>query len=730
MRSCAAKGIGTTTLAICLLTPLGPDSAWAQGQCASGQYTYTFTNFCPFPVWVGQTAAASNEHSYPPQNGNWALAARCTANAACVSGTCDQGSGQCTCSTSSDCSGTATCLADGKCSTAATFCMPQTWDSGTFWPRTGCTAVGTTGLNCSTGQCTPAGATTGLLDCGVGLTSPTNPVTQFEVTSTSANANYDVSIVAGANVETNVTPVGGSYLLPGVPAGENAIACYSAGCSTDLNSTCPTNLQVKLGNTVVGCLDTCTQCQRTSPTGSTPNAQIYSALKCDKTITADFSKNTPATTTTCTGTSGGLPTYQDLYCVQNFGEKIGNAQASSNQGTDTAFSQADCFPDKTFIIPTFSPAYIPPAGAGVCLYASPPQSDIPGFNDYGWFDFAAQKALNCRDFVDGTACGGYLTGHLDKLPDGTEKYATYPSALGYSCQTVAYQDLQSRSQTAHLCLPSTTSGLGLCTFDSLGQQALYTGVGGVFNAAWLQAGVQAGKGSIPYYQTFKAACGAAYTWQYDDASSGFGCNPAAVPNGGEVFSGFNITLCGSLASTGVGGLPPVTGIPFTGSGTAERVGAGRNGRVEVSGRFWLPVPTQLDLTTLTLTDLLNEVGGAGELTERNHAVAGVREGGDRYLPITLHAHKGSNATGALYQTLPWERPSVKVEIENRDPISGLMEFSVVADDVSIDKPTECRGADEPTTQLATSFDLKFGSRQVNVGAVLPWQCLGKELRTP
>jgi len=210
MRIRATATISATLLAIVAMMDLGMGNAMAQAQCASNQYTYTFTNYCPYPVWVAQSADASNLQSYPPQGGNWALAAQCTTNGACTSGTCDRNSGQCTCSTSSDCSGGATCQANGRCSTTDTFCMPQTWTSGTFWPRTNCSVVDSTHLDCGTGQCTASGASHGRLDCGVGITSPSNPATQLEVTSIPATTNYDVSLVAGANVEMKVSPVGGS----------------------------------------------------------------------------------------------------------------------------------------------------------------------------------------------------------------------------------------------------------------------------------------------------------------------------------------------------------------------------------------------------------------------------------------------------------------------------------------------------------------------------------------
>lgn len=524
-------------LVLSLTVLAGP--AAAQSTCGTGQYTYTFTNYCSVPIWIGQTAAASNSQSYPPQYpeaGNWTLAPACTSqNAAQVCGsgqTCTNG--QCTCKTDADCPGSAPCVS-GLCSTSNLFCLPQTWTSGTFRPRTGCSVPSTGNLNCATGQCTPAKATNGLLDCGVGITSPTNPVTQFEVTSTAATVNYDVSIVAGYNVETQATTLGGSWVPPGV-ASTDPQACLSAGCTSDLNSTCPSNLQVTSGG-VSGCLDPCTQCQRTAPNGSTPNATIYAALMCASAITT----GSPATTTLCNGNTGGAPTYQDMYCAQNFADTTANTQASSNQGTPTAFAQSDCFPGTTFVIPTYPSGYAPPSGQGVCLYTTPPQSTIPGFNDYGWSDFPSGTTKNCSTLADGTACGGYLTGQADQGGTGY-----YTNAMGYTCRTVTYPISQSQTQAAHLCLPPTTSGLGTCTFDTLNQKPLYSGVGGVTNASWLTAGLQAGGGTTPYYSTFRAACGQAYAWQYDDAASGFACSSPAL-SGGNTLSGFAVTFCGSAA---------------------------------------------------------------------------------------------------------------------------------------------------------------------------------------
>src|SRR5262249_8010875 len=149
------------------------------------------------------------------------------------------------------------------------------------------------------------------------------------------------------------------------------------------------------GGAVVGCLDPCTRCQRPDPPA---------ALHCTDTV---------ADTWSCNEKSGHV-TYLDLYCAKNVAD--GTAQASPNQGTPTAFSQGDCAPVTQFVTPTFTGGYTLPAGQGVCLYTEPPQSTIPHFNDYGWFDEVLHAQQNCggmqpsyAPLPDGTPCGGYRT---------------------------------------------------------------------------------------------------------------------------------------------------------------------------------------------------------------------------------------------------------------------------------------------------------------------------------
>jgi hypothetical protein len=463
-----------------LWTLAGAAGAQAQTQCNAGtQYTYTFTSYCPYPVWIGQHSTTAPT-SYPPTSGNWALASVCTSNSQCSSGTCSNG--QCTCQSSTDCPGGAACQ-NNLCATSATFCMPQSWVSGTFWPRTGCT-LSNGNLSCQTGQC----GSPGMLDCGVGNNggSPQNPVTQLEVTTNPGTANYDVSINAGYNVEMKVTTVGGS---------QNGGACAFAGCTSDLNATCPASLQLTSSGTVVGCLDPCTQCVRSSPSG----------LSCGTAIAG-------ASGTDCNGNPINSVTYQDMYCAKNMAD--GNAQASSNQGTPTCFADVDCPAGSTCYFTGFPQAFQPPAGAGVCIDPNNP-------------NYANAKAT-CGPTTVGQACGGYIFNYQGQ------------NALGYTCQPVTYQS-GGQQLTAYTCLPPTISGLGQCqppNPNTGGPTQLYTGGGGLFNAAWITAGKQAGGGTTPYYEIFKQACPEAYTWQYDDAASGFGCSS---------MTGFDVTFCGSLA---------------------------------------------------------------------------------------------------------------------------------------------------------------------------------------
>jgi hypothetical protein len=572
--------------------------------------------------------------------------------------------------------------------------MPQCWSSGVFWPRTGC-VLDNGALNCSTGQCggDTATLTGGRLDCGsVGSSppqqGPTPPVALFEPTTTETVANYDVSLNNGYNVEMKVTAVGGSGSL-----------CTYAGCLGDLNTagqstSCPANLVFKdpRGGSSGGCyqpLDACLSDGAGNPV--TPPA----GLNCNSAITTDALGHAPASTTMCNGVAGGPVTYLDMYEAKNTADSVANnKQATGNGGTPTAFSLADCLPGTEFTSSFVASgscstsadckagqtckagtcAVVPPPGMGVCLQF------VSGILVPNW---------GCSASNIGASCGQY---------NGSPT-----NGLGYTCQAVTYS-----GGTAYPCVPPTLSGLGACNTST----DFYPGVGGVFNPSWVQAGIQAGGGTTPYYQTFKSACPAAYTWQYDDVSGGRACTFSGQPA-----EGFNIDFCASLLLAGGGGPSAIT----EASGKAQNVGTSK-GNVTLSGRFTLAGGFLLDRATLTLGQLLDEVGGAGELAKG--------AGGSRLLPVTLQARSGSKPTEATYQTPSGVSPSVRVDVKSREPLIGLWEFSIKVDHATISSPTRCGGGSPATTRLATSFALKTTSDEVAVGATLPWQCRGSELKTP
>ncbi|KAL5071987.1 hypothetical protein RYX36_022874 [Vicia faba] len=117
---------------------------------------------------------------------------------------------------------------------------PSGW-SGRFWARTGCKFDGAGNGQCTTGNC-PGG-----LNC---IGGGTPPVTLAEFTIGSAGNGgkdfYDVSLVDGYNVGVGIWANGGT--------GD----CQYAGCVTDLNRNCPTELRVSGGaGSVVACKSAC-----------------------------------------------------------------------------------------------------------------------------------------------------------------------------------------------------------------------------------------------------------------------------------------------------------------------------------------------------------------------------------------------------------------------------------------------------------------------------------------
>ncbi|KAK9128582.1 hypothetical protein Syun_017379 [Stephania yunnanensis] len=115
---------------------------------------------------------------------------------------------------------------------------PEKW-SGRFWGRHGCTFNRRTGQgHCVTGDCG------GLMHCSGAGGAP--PVSLAEFTLNSPVDYYDVSLVDGYNLPISVVPIGGSGSM-----------CKPVTCVSDLNRSCPQDLQVKVNNRVVACKSAC-----------------------------------------------------------------------------------------------------------------------------------------------------------------------------------------------------------------------------------------------------------------------------------------------------------------------------------------------------------------------------------------------------------------------------------------------------------------------------------------
>ena len=160
------------------------------------------------------------------------------------------------------------------------------------------------------------------------------------------------------------------------------------------------------------------------------------------------------------------------------------------------------------------------------------------------------------------------------------------------------------------------------------------------------------------------------------------------------------------------------------AGKAEGVGGGaEKGKVSFSGK--VPAAGTLDLrvATVTVTALLREIGG-GELVRGG--------GGAPFLPVTLRARRGSKATAAIFETPAGVRPSVEIEVKQRDPKKGEVEFSLKVDRATIPlAPKGCDPRGRNAVRLRTSIAIEDSSRKVlEVNPELSWRCGRNELRTP
>jgi hypothetical protein len=154
-------------------------------------------------------------------------------------------------------------------------------------------------------------------------------------------------------------------------------------------------------------------------------------------------------------------------------------------------------------------------------------------------------------------------------------------------------------------------------------------------------------------------------------------------------------------------------------GSATKVG-NLNGHsaVSLSGKFTLTDPLALDLATVTVEALLNEVEGAGELVDG--------------LPLVLSAKSGSTANAATYQSVPNTLPRVRLDITKRSPTTRPVEFRIKVEDALIAQyPQHCSEGPDSTTPLALRFTIDDGvNLPFVVEGLVEWKCLGNNPQMP
>ncbi|KAF6149669.1 hypothetical protein GIB67_017402 [Kingdonia uniflora] len=169
---------------------------------------------------------------------------------------------------------------------------PLGW-SGRFWARTGCNFDDNGNGLCSTGDCG------GVVECPGGGAPPVS-LAEFTLGirgSGSEQDFYDVSLVDGYNIGIGIKPSGGTG------------NCQYAGCVNDLNTSCPSELQISESGQVVACKSACAAfnspefcCTGEHSTPATCSPTRYSEMFKNACPSAySYAYDDASSTCTCTG---------------------------------------------------------------------------------------------------------------------------------------------------------------------------------------------------------------------------------------------------------------------------------------------------------------------------------------------------------------------------------------------------------------------------------------------
>jgi len=533
------------------------DSAYAQ--CSGGTpVTMTFKNQNHYPVWLADTVSSGTV--IPPSGaGGKGDSLEILANSqiqVCTSSNIVSGTfwarTECNfqqfnadpnyadCDTSADCAANHVCLG-GKCLIDCS--TPPPTGTGSVNGTSGnCSALAnsvcvaaagsnapiyTTGSYCgfSGGVCNTGDCGSGLWQCqgswdntseGSGVLTisagPAPPASVFELSDAGPDTTYDASNIGGYNTAVGYT----------VPTAAPISCAYSpVGCVSDLNTSCPSLLQITEAPTAatgpISC-GTGTFCQSGACVSCSSGSNCVSGNTCvigctgpSKCAASNASSSLQTLCTTqIAGGAGNTFTlngktytadgaeFQDMFGNVNTSHSVddlhpGDTMISLDGGTYLCWGDKDCPPTDNCLLGSDSGITNFPSYVGICVNSSSGEGDQPA-------------PANCTSSSTiGQDCGQY---------DGM---GAFTCVAATTTQGVA-------------CVPNFDPAIvGFGAFVS-SPFNFYSGVGGFPNPEWVYAALVVSGGSqsdpwgaTPFYQTFSEACPYEYQYPYDDHAGSFTC---------------------------------------------------------------------------------------------------------------------------------------------------------------------------------------------------------------
>jgi Thaumatin family len=331
---------------------------------------------------------------------------------------------------------------------------------------------------------------------------PAPPASVFELTDAGVNTTYDASNIGGYNTAVGYT----------VPTDAPISCAYSpVGCVSDLNTSCPSLLQVTEGPTGATGPISCgpgTFCQSGACVDNTCVIGCTGPSKCA--AASSSSALQTLCTTLIAGGSGNNFTldgttypadgaeFQDMFGNVNTSGSItfgspGDTMISLDGGTYLCWGDKDCPPTDNCLLGSASGITNFPSYVGICVNSSSGEGDQP-----------APANCTSSSTPTGQDCGQY-------------------NGMG------AFTCVSATTTQGDACVPNFNPPIiGFGTFDS--STGFYTGVGGFPNPEWVYAALVVSGGSTsdpwgttPFYQTFSEACPYEYQYPYDDKAGSFTC---------------------------------------------------------------------------------------------------------------------------------------------------------------------------------------------------------------